>query len=622
MGQSSTSIFTKLVDPIGLAVFRTAYAVVLLCEVIQLFYFKDLVYPQAPVGVYADFNPTLVFIFWIPTLLLLAIGLWTRVACLVNYIFSVVLFSSATNFEYHIFYSYVAVAFLLMFIPVGRVLSIDALLVKLRMLRNSRSAPRRISVPVINYYAPVLIGVGFVYIDSIFFKLTSPMWMGGLGMWVPSSLPFMTWTDTTFLLNHEMLVKAMGVTVVVFEALFPFVFWFRSWRVSCLLVGGALHLGILIAYPIPWFALAVLCLYLLLVPIHWWRAFLSMVRVSSPRYTVHYCATSALGQLGALVVSHFDVCRAIRIEPVRSLQSSDGSEVCIAGLDKVGAPSFGFDNFINVMRAFGYTFPLGVLFAVPPVRWVGRIGWSYIVKVASILVVNAHNVRPVERQPSHSNSARDELCRAIARKGWIIGLVLMCLIQGVISYQSPMWREVTIRTGVSDTRFHSLMSSMYGKIRWPAVALFGLCSHPVFMDEHFDSYNHMIKFEYHDEGGERIVAPVYGEGGLVDVRLTGPLFVNYTFRVVGSYLQREKYEQGVTQYLDFYHRKYQEKAAGGYFVFSVKPLRSPTGWEKDFLKHQREAEWRVAGFARRGDKGWNFSWEESMLDIFNSESEK
>lgn len=251
-------LFNK-VDSIGLSIFRIAYSIVFLFELIHLFKYRTIVYDG-----FTELNPTLIFMFWIPTVFLLLIGYKTRYVAILNYIFSVIILSSAQKYEYHGFTIYTGVNFLLIFLPIAKQISIDAFL-KTKINTDDKKVFK------VYYFAPVFLVIALIYLDSAFYKFASSMWLSGLGMWLPASLPMATWSSFPWLLNNELLVKFLGYLVLIFETVFILLMWFRVFRVPLLVIGVLFHLGILYFFPIPWFALAVICVYCLMVPIRFWK---------------------------------------------------------------------------------------------------------------------------------------------------------------------------------------------------------------------------------------------------------------------------------------------------------------------------------------------------------------
>lgn len=252
------------IDPIGLSLFRIAYSSVVLLEVLQLFYFREMVY--APLSTQTTIELTV----WIMVVVCLILGLGTRPATILNYAFTLRFISTLTDWEYHFDYGMTGMNFVLMFMPVSRVLSVDAFLRRWRT-RALAKQPQTDPVSVLNYTIPIFVGVGLVYFDSIFHKVTSQIWTQGLGIWVPSSLPQITWHDWSILLNFELIALSLGYLTFFFEFAFVFCFWFRKLWLPLFVVGVGLHLGILATFPIPLFALGNVSFYILLVPVKLWR---------------------------------------------------------------------------------------------------------------------------------------------------------------------------------------------------------------------------------------------------------------------------------------------------------------------------------------------------------------
>jgi len=251
------------VSAVPLAVFRIAYGSVLFLEVCQLYRFRHLVFDPVPYVVTSELGIGALLGAWLVAIACLIVGLYTRVAAVASYAMTVATFGSFSRFEYHLDYVLTGVNLLLVFVPVSRALSLDRLL-------ESRPAGGPTQPPEVARLYPellVLVGIGLVYFDSVFYKLASPMWTSGLGVWLPASLPQVTWLDLSFVLDQKWLVLGIGYLTLVFESVFLALVWFDRLRPALLVVGLGLHLGIAVAFPIPWFAL-----YVLLVPPAWFAA--------------------------------------------------------------------------------------------------------------------------------------------------------------------------------------------------------------------------------------------------------------------------------------------------------------------------------------------------------------
>src|SRR5690606_40702502 len=112
-----------------------------------------------------------------------------------------------------------------MFLPLSNTFSLDRLILKLKYSNTRFRYNPAQTVSVLAYYLPLLMGIGFVYFDSLFFKYTSHLWLNGLGMWLPASMPQAVLFDISFLLNIKFLVIALGYITLIFETIFLFTFW-------------------------------------------------------------------------------------------------------------------------------------------------------------------------------------------------------------------------------------------------------------------------------------------------------------------------------------------------------------------------------------------------------------
>lgn len=257
------------VSAVPLAVFRIAYGSVLFLEVCQLFRFRHLVFDPVPYVVTSELGTGYLLGAWLVAIACVIVGLYTRVAAVASYTMTLATFGSFSRFEYHLDYVLTGINLLIVFMPVSRALSLDRLL-ESRSTRGETTDPAE--VDRIHPELLVLVGIGLVYFDSIFYKLASPMWTSGLGVWLPASLPQVTWLDLSPVLDQKWLVLGLGYLTLVFESLFLALVWFDRLRPALLAIGLGLHLGIGLAFPIPWFALGVVALYVLLVPPAWFAA--------------------------------------------------------------------------------------------------------------------------------------------------------------------------------------------------------------------------------------------------------------------------------------------------------------------------------------------------------------
>ncbi len=267
---------------VGLGMFRIVYSLTLLGEVGQLCYLRHLVFDEVPYQVANSFFTGPLFALWMLSIVCLTIGLFTRGAAVVNYLMTLLTFSTFSYWEYHVDYVYTGINCFLMVVPVGRALSVEAWLKRRRAVRDGSPLPPA-TVPRVHYDALILVGIALVYFDSVFYKLSSPMWMAGLGLWRPASLPHNTHWNVGWLLDLKPLMLALSHVTLVFECLFLPLMWFDRLRPWLFSIGVGLHLGIVVMFPIPWFGFTVFGLYLLLIPDAWWMVLASWIGSVSDR---------------------------------------------------------------------------------------------------------------------------------------------------------------------------------------------------------------------------------------------------------------------------------------------------------------------------------------------------
>ncbi len=235
-----------------LCFFRQVFFSVILLEVCQLMLTMPmwlLDYRKSPLM----FCPQLLTCFcWASALIMLIHGRFYRFGAVVNYLCCVCVLGYFHLFEYHVDHIYTVVSLFALFLPLS---TSDLNILQTRQDGHAQ----HISLILMT------LGVGLVYLDSIFYKLPARMWMSGLGYWLPATMPDAVWLNHGWLLNARFLIEIMGRLPLIVEGLFIFLLWFPRLRKWCIL-GAALHLGILLTYPIPLFALAELSFYLLLIP--------------------------------------------------------------------------------------------------------------------------------------------------------------------------------------------------------------------------------------------------------------------------------------------------------------------------------------------------------------------
>ena len=272
-----------------LAWLRIAISLAMLCELAQLWHLLPLMtasYPRLLRAVPGSIECLL--LLELVSLAFLLFGFKTTYASWAHYIFCMAIYGTTVEFEYHMDKVYVPLALLMALSPTAKVLSIDARLES--RVSETRKGLDDVTVPSLYSNLILFWCIGVVYLDSVLYKLSTDIWRDGLGLWTPSSLPgFVLFAPPQGLLDQRWIVLPMGYVVLVFEALFVVLMWWRPVRPVLLLLGAFLHIGIAIVFPIPWFGLGMFAIYLLLLPD--WLAYLPLRRLGFADTTIRSLAT-------------------------------------------------------------------------------------------------------------------------------------------------------------------------------------------------------------------------------------------------------------------------------------------------------------------------------------------
>jgi hypothetical protein len=464
--------------PLGLAIFRIVYAVVLTAEVAQLFYFRALVFDRVPYLAPSEISVELALVCWLVSLTCLGFGLFTQQAVIVNYLMTVLTFGTFQRDEYHCDHIYIVVNLLLVVTPVSTCLSLDRWLEnRRRRLRGSSIEPSA-TVSAFYYHAIVFLGIAVVYFDSFLWKLDQDLWRSGLGVWLPMSLPHNTWLSPellTRILNRESFVWWASFITLALEGSFIFLMWVPRARAILFIVGTSLHLGVLIAFPIPLFALTMIALYLLLLP---W--------------------------------------------------------------DKIES----------------------------------RLG----------------NRQSVERPQTNVDVVESSPWRLRA----IVAATAVCLVLQVpFLIDIPMVKRVV---GSADGPIESV--GVLATVKHYAHGLAGVCSHGVFLDAHFEGYDHIVAVVYVHPDGEEEWLPMTTPSGQAGSYASGRQWARWAFRGCSPYMDCQLVAQGVRDFTAFWAIKHGRDLNDATFRILVKSYGPKHGWHRNHLIDQTRKPWQLAGLAR------------------------
>lgn len=609
-------MYFKRVDATGLAIFRIAFFLVFFMEVLQMFEFRHLVYDTVPFIQPADIEPSYILVSWLLTIGCLVLGLFTRVAAIINYILTVHFMGLTVLHEYHMFHVYLIVNFLVIFLPVSQVISLDAIWKRLKYSSTRTRYTTNGNVPVVAYYAVVFTGIGLVYFDSIFYKSMSHMWQTGLAFWLPCSIPFAVNFDNSFILNIKWLCVGLSFLSLFFETTFIFVFFRKRWRWPVFILGAGLHFSILFEYPIPWFALGYVAMYLLVVPHYFWKWCGRKLRYKQPRYTFLYDGECPLCVRTVIVLESFDILGAIRFMALQrggsELQAVQGIDldVLLNDIHVVSASGKlyrGVDSYAHVLTKIPLFFWLGWLMQIPGPKQFAAACYRAIADsriTQRCTDDNCGYTPPLIPKDSDSIKLTQTLTLGALRVRFIaLGIFLLLMLQLNSTYNSDAVNALKQQTGWDKTGIERRIQSYTQPIRGFSKVFWGIKGHNVFLDAHFAGYNHIIAVEYIDPKGEQnIWLPITDYSGMPGEYQVGPLWTRWAFRVNGTRVREDNLKRGFRDFTAFWIGTTHHSFKDARFRIWVKYMDTPVGWEYNFLRNQMAKPWHDAGTVQWLDK--------------------
>lgn len=610
-------LYEKQISGLGLSIFRIFYGMVLLAEICQFYYFRHLVFDKIPYLEKAEINFGIPIAIWGISVVFIILGLFTRTATLINYLLSLILIGSITTYEYHMFYAYMGINFLMLFLPVSRNLSLDRLLLKYKYSNTRFAYNPPTDVSVLSYFVPILVGVAFVYFDSVLWKYTSTFWKAGLGLWLPTSVPVNVYMSLQSFLNLKYLVIFLGYLTLFFETIFLFTFFKKRWRIPLVLIGLGFHIGILICYPIPWFALGMCAIYLLMIPVGWWKKLFGENKKAKPKMTFYYDGECPLCNRTKIAIQHFDLGKKIDFKTVQYYSEEEPLlkdipfDTLLDDIHSVrkGKVYTGLDTYIQILDSMGYTKPLSWLLRLPGVYHLGKLVYGYVAKnrdTERCTEENCGYTPPVIPPKEEEFKLLQHFTLKDLKINLItIGLIILVLFQMIVSYNSPL--NVTFRDiiGFEKTNFNKRLEKISSTISKHSKDYLGITGHGVFMDYHFTEYNHNIAVVFVDANNQEKWLPITKKDGTTGNYMLGSIWAKWGFRANANEINQDDLKNGIRDFTAFWAKKNRVNLNDATFIIKLKKIETPKGWEKDFLKRQMEKPWQDIGTATWKDKKYS-----------------
>jgi predicted DCC family thiol-disulfide oxidoreductase YuxK len=603
-------LYDKKVDSTGLSIFRIFYCLTLFCEVAQLFFFKDLIFSRIPFLDPYELDFTIPIILWMIILLFMTLGLFTKISSIINYVLSLVFISTISQFEYHMFYLYMGVNFIIMFLNLSSRFSLDNLIYTLKYSNTKNEYSPSYKVSVLSYFIIIFFALGFVYADSVLYKVTSHNWTSGIGLWLPASQPFMTHLNLQWLLNQKYLMLFLGYLTVIFETVFIFTFFIKRLRIILLIIGIGLHVGILILFPIPWFALGVISIYFLMVPFSWWNFF----KFNLKKITFYYDEECPLCLRTKIILSFFDVFGCVKFKGVQTygkfenkFKNINKEELIknIYSVKKNGQILVGINTYKYILLLIPVTLPIGIILHIPPISNLSKFIYKKVAEKryverctdenCNINFNNNFNSFKGENSFDDFKISKYFSVKKLKVIGIIFGVFILCLLQLNASLESGVMKQVSDKIKKNYPSFTRRFENVSFPIMTLSQRFFGITRHPVFMDDHFNNYNHIIAIQEVDDSNNKKFLPLINENGQPFGYNYSFIFVNYTFRVNSPNINYSALKKGLKNYSIFWLKKTKKNISDSKFKLLVKKIKVPRKWEKDWLNKQISNPWLDGG---------------------------
>lgn len=599
----------------GLGLFRIFYGLVTLQEIVFLLYFNHLIFDPIP---YIDVEfPMIPFFlcFWGIAAVFLVIGYRSQFSSYFNYIFWIAFVQFTPmqrDFDGGFDSFMIGAGFFLIFLPIDRAFSFDNLRNKLAQVNFSTLRLQPVTTSLLAYYLPIGICLGFLYFDSAIHKMFAEYWRNGLGAWLPSSMPYyISAIDMSWLLNIEFLQKTIGYTIIIFQFAFPFVFFHRRFRVLLLIIGAGLHLGITLTLNIYPFGLGMLIFYFLLIPFSWWRAIADKFRFNTPQLVVFYDEQCPLCNRTAIIINHFDICKAVSFKGLQTYRSeypelkSISYETLLTDLYTLTPDKqiySGIDTYIQILLKMRYTYALGMILRIPGIYYLATRIYRHIAdnrqrNSCDDYCVDAHSL-PVVSPTLYYRFVETYASAHPKRFSRIVAKILMVFL--FLQFNSSLHYGLIYRLGF-DTQQNILTSQLKAasnSILMLSQTFLGISPHALYLHDHFEGYNDIISITYLDKNGDEKWLPfVNSEGRMVSPNW-GRVHSMWANIAVTPNINKARLEKFIMKVTAFWGIKLGLDINTTEFTIKLKKIKSPTEWRLNLRRDNLSGQWLNIGTAK------------------------
>lgn len=599
-------LYFKQVPATGIGLFRLFYGLVTLQEILFLLYFNHLIFDPVP---YIDVEfPTIPFFLclWGIIATFIITGYRYQFAVICNYIFWIVFVNFTTmqrDFDGGFDVFMIGANFFLLFMPGDRAFSIDKLRYKLSTPFTHYNSYSKSVVSVLVYILPVGICLGFLYFDSAIHKMFAQHWRNGLGPWLPSTQPYyVSAIDMSFLLNNELLQKAIGYTILVFQFSFIFFFTRRNLRVVYLFIGLSLHLGITLSLNIYPFGLGMLSFYTLLVPFSWWRFIARIVTAKQAALTVFYDQLCPLCNRTVLIINHFDVFNTIDFKsaqeyaeqyPALATISNETLLTDLYALDNNNQIYSGVDTYIQIAKKMRYWYPLGILLSLPGIYQYANKKYRIIADSRARIACSTTCITPSLLQDNtwYHQIFEQYAClkpKAFSRK---LAKILVALLLLQINSSIHYGLVYRLDFGAKHSPIGVPISQASNALILVSQLFVGITPHALYLHDHFAGYDRIIAITYTDKDGVEHWLPFVNEDGRLLAPNWGRVHSMWTNIAVTPTINKQRLEKFIMKVTAFWGHETGLNLNNTVFHIKLKKINAPDYWIYDLLHKNFSSQW-------------------------------
>jgi len=601
---------SKQVPATGIGLFRLFYGLVTLQEIFFLLYFNHLIFDPIP---YIDVEFPMIPFFlclWGIIAGFIIVGYRYQFAVVSNYIFWIVFVNFTTmqrDFDGGFDSFMTGAGFFLMFMPGDRAFSIDNLRYKLSTPFKHYNTYPKPAVSSLVYYLPVLVCLGFLYLDSAVHKLFAEHWRNGLGSWLPSTQPYyVSAIDMSFLLNNELLQKTIGYAILVFQFTFLFFFSNRRLRFVYLLFSIGLHLGITLTLNIYPFGMGMLAFYTLLVPFSWWRVCGKLLTVRQPSLTVFYDQQCPLCNRTVLTFNHFDIFSCIDFKsaqehavqyPALSAINHETLLTDLYALDKNNRIYSGVNTYIQILLKMRYLYPIGIILSLPGIRQIAEKKYRSIADTRIRISCSSECLATTRLQSNTLysqifESFANQKPKALSRKLAKIVIALLVLQLNTTIHYALIYR---LDLAVKHSPLSAPIAEASNALIMVSLTFLGITPHALYLHDHFAGYDRILAITYTDQNGAERWLPFVNQQGRLLAPNWGRVHSMWANIAVTPTINNRRLQKFIMKVTAFWGKKTGLSLDNTRFHIKLKKINAPTYWVYDLLHQNFSGPWITIG---------------------------